>query len=138
MAQWQKGYAVVVTLADGSVRKGKIHRITQDGKIVINVSTGGQVSATADQLSHDEGLLESEGILVKGLLPDPPAAIERVASGTRATVLPSPMAPETNKSGIVPDGKVKYAGSDGFLHEVPAATSHMGRVDSATRAVRED
>jgi hypothetical protein len=75
---------------------------------------------------------------VAGLQPDPPAAIARVARHTSATVLPSPVAPETNKSGIVPDGQVKYLGNDGFLHVVKEASSRDGIVDEKTRLVRED
>lgn len=40
---------------------------------------------------------------VAGLQTDPPAGIARVARNSIANVLPSPVAPETDKSGIVPD-----------------------------------
>jgi hypothetical protein len=59
---------------------------------------------------------------VMGLQSDPPAHIARMAEKGIA-ILPSPVAPETNKSGIVPTGEVTFVGQDGFLHVVDAASS---------------
>lgn len=57
---------------------------------------------------------------VMGLQPDPPAHIARMAE-KGIVILPSPVAPPTNPP--VPHGKTMFAGKDGFLHEVPEAST---------------
>jgi hypothetical protein len=74
---------------------------------------------------------------VAGLQPDPPAHLARFADKGIA-VLPSPVAPETDKSGIVPTGEVKVLGTDGMLHVVPEQSAYPVPLTDATRLVRED
>jgi hypothetical protein len=73
-------------------------------------------------LPSQHGFSMSATAPVMGLQSDPPAHIARMAEKGIA-ILPSPVAPETNKSGIVPTGEVTFVGQDGFLHVVDAASS---------------
>lgn len=80
-------FEVTDILADGKVE------LTGPGGLKHEVS----IAALTGRRDYSIGMTT-----VIGLQPDPPAAIARVASNTSATVLPSPMAPPQDKSGIVP------------------------------------
>lgn len=96
-----------------------------DGKITALMKNG-YVEIDGEKVAHVSKLLPGPPLYratatVIGLQPDPPHHIARMAEKGIA-ILPSPVAPETDKSGIVPTGEVKYLGMDGFLHVVPEAS----------------
>jgi hypothetical protein len=117
---------------------GLVKAVLPDGWVQVEGEDGETYEAHVSTLTSTGTMMYQATGNVMGLLPDPPAAMARMARATGYPILPSPMAPETNKSGIVPDGKVKYLGPDGFLHEVPGASSYDDQVDMATVIVRED
>lgn len=103
MAEFKKGDTVAVQLEDGTGRTGKVHKIALDGRLVVNIDTGGQATVRPENAVPRVIVTGASTATTIGLQPDPPAGIARASRGTSATVLPSPVAPETNKSGIVPD-----------------------------------
>jgi hypothetical protein len=94
-----------------------------DGNVEVSWGDGSkQVVAASMLMPRQGGFSISATAPVAGLQPDPPAHIARMAEKGIA-ILPSPVAPETDKSGIVPTGEVSFVGQDGFLHVVDSASS---------------
>lgn len=103
MPTYKKGDTVAVQLDDGTGRTGSVHKIQMDGRIVVNCDGGGQAVIRPENVIPRIIITGRATANTVGLQPDPPAGIARVAQDSIASVLPSPVAPETNKSGIRPD-----------------------------------
>jgi hypothetical protein len=95
----------------------EVSALLPDGMVELTQDNGAKQVVTAETLlSVFNGALATAP--VAGLQADPPAHLTRFAEKGIA-VLPSPVAPEQSKSGIIETGEVKYVGLDGLVHVMP-------------------
>ena len=93
MAEWKVGQ----TAFDRYGAEWTITELKPEGVLVMKNAAGQEWEGPVTVLTPVAGAVIPATGNVDGLQPDPPAAIARVASGSRATVLPSPVAPPSVK-----------------------------------------
>lgn len=110
MPEWKKGDLIEFPSSErpSGWTAGIIDKIEADGRIkVANRKTAGAFwllePHTTIRRVQTLGTAPSGTTVVTGLQPDPPQAVDRLAQATGHQVLPSPVAPPQNKSGIVDD-----------------------------------